>query len=604
MGSEQPAGQTHPEIEELRARLRAEEKKLARVQKIGQALSSALDLDRLLALVMDNITELMDAGRSTLYLLRDDGRELWYKVVQGGEVLEIHLKVGEGIAGWVAQSGETVNIPDAYSDTRFQPAVDLRSGYRTKSILCMPMRNNQGAIIGVVQVLNKQGGPFTAEDETLLAALASQAAVAIENSKLYQSMVKKNVELLDAKEKLQQRSNELNLLFEVEREMNAALNLDELLDRLLRRAMQLLGAEAGSIVLREKDEDLHFRSVAGRVSEYVKRVRVKVGEGIVGWVAANRIPLIVNDPENDPRHDRDLAESLGHVPRHILCAPIVAETDVLGAIELLDKKDSEKGFDDTDLKLLLLIAGQTSRAIQLSRAKEERLNQSRLASIGQMLSGMLHDLKTPMTIASGYAQLMAQIDEPEQREEFVELILKQFEHMSAMTREVLAFARGESNVLIRKVYLHKFFEEITEHLKHEFAGRNIELDLLPAYKGVAFFDQQKMLRVVHNIARNAAQAMPQGGTFTLRSEAVDGRLVFEFSDTGVGIPPEMEGRLFEAFSTSGKQEGTGLGLAIVKKIVEEHQGEISYRSTRGVGTTFRIEIPLERAEEGAKKPAA
>src|SRR6266545_8336505 len=139
----------------LRTQLRAEHKKLALVQEIGQALSSALDLDGLLALIMEKITILMEADRSTLYLFSEDGSELWSKVAQGGEVLEIRLRVGEGIAGWVARSGETVNIPDAYSDRRFYPAVDLRSGYRTRSILCMPMEARGGQRIGVIQVLNK-----------------------------------------------------------------------------------------------------------------------------------------------------------------------------------------------------------------------------------------------------------------------------------------------------------------------------------------------------------------------------------------------------------------------------------------------------------------
>src|SRR5262249_58189297 len=183
---------------------------------------------------------------------------------------------------------------------------------------------------------------------------------------------------------------------------------------------------------------------------------------------------------------------------------------------------------------------------------------SRLASIGQMLAGVLHDLKTPMTIVSGYAQLMAQIDDPEQRAQYVEQILKQFDSMSAMTREVLAFARGESNVLVRKVFLHKFLAEVERHLKHEFAGKEVKLVIDAGYRGAAFFDEQKVMRVVHNIARNGAQAMPAGGTFTLVTRLEDDSLVLELTDTGSGIPVEMEGRLFELFATAGKQGGNCL----------------------------------------------
>jgi signal transduction histidine kinase len=212
-----------------------------------------------------------------------------------------------------------------------------------------------------------------------------------------------------------------------------------------------------------------------------------------------------------------------------------------------------------------------------------------------MLSGVLHDLKTPMTIISGYAQLMAQSADAPVRQAYVDQILKQFDLMSSMTREVLAFARGESNVLIRKVYLHKFMAEMEQHLQHELSGKNIELRVNAAYRGVAFLDENKFRRVFHNIARNAAEAMPEGGTFTITAETVDDKLVFRFQDTGSGIPPELEGRVFQAFATAGKQHGTGLGLAIVQKIVHEHDGEISYQSERGKGTTFTIKLPLARA---------
>ena len=591
----------------LRAQLRSEHKKLELVQEIGQALSSALELDGLLALIMEKITILMEADRSTLYLFSDDGLELWSKVAQGGEVLEIRLRVGEGIAGWVGQSGETVNIPDAYSDRRFYPAVDVRSGYRTRSILCMPMEARGGARIGVIQVLNKVDGPFTADDEALLGALASQASVAIENSKLYHSVVAKNVELALASGKLQDKTRELDILFTIEREVNEAQNLGDVLDRLLRRAMEVFGARAGSILLRERGTDeLTFRSTAGEKGEQVRRMRVTMPDGIVGWVAANKCPIIANDPASDPRHDHKLALAIGYIPGNLVCVPLIGrsidhatdrdEDEVLGVVELLDK-DDPAGFDGEDLKLLGLIAGQASRAIQLARSREERQNQNRLASIGQMLAGVLHDLKTPMTIVSGYAQLMAQIEEADQRATYVEQILKQFDQMAAMTREVLAFARGEVNVLIRRVYLHKFLAELRRHLEHELAGKDVRLIMDASYKGAAYFDEQKILRLVHNIARNAVQAMASGGTFRVSTRVDGDALVLEFADTGSGVPPEMEGRLFDLFATSGKKDGTGLGLAIVKKIVDEHRGTIGYESRRGdgdSGTTFVVRLPLER----------
>jgi signal transduction histidine kinase/putative methionine-R-sulfoxide reductase with GAF domain len=594
-----PAGSGEPKLADLKAKLRHEQKKLALVQDIGRAMSSALELDQLLNLIMEKITILMEADRSTLYLLSDDGTELWSKVLQGENILEIRLKVGEGISGWVAQSGEVVNIPDAYIDQRFQPAVDLQSGYRTRSILCTPLRNSLGAIVGVMQVLNKTGGPFTSDDEELLNALCGQAAMSIENSKLYQSVVAKNVELLEAQEDLQQKTYELNILFEIEKEVSAALNLDELLDRILHQAMAMVGAGSGSIALRDAgSNNLRFRTTAGPLAERMRHRTIPLGEGVIGWVAARNQPLIVNEPRTDDRHAADLAQSLGLQPSNLICAPLVTD-EVLGAIELIDKNatrdtGADSGFSDRDLKLLTLIAGQASKAIQLARSHEDEANQERLASIGRMLAGVLHDLKTPMTIISGYAQLMAQIEESEQREAYVEQILRQFDLMSGMTREVLAFARGETDVFIRKVYLHKFLDEVVTQLNHALAGRNVKLEVAADYNGTAYFDEQKILRLIHNLARNAAEAMGEpGGTLIVRT-SVDGKdLVLHVTDDGPGIPREMEGRLFELFST-GRRGGTGLGLAIVKKIVDEHEGAISYESTPGEGTSFRISLPRKR----------
>jgi signal transduction histidine kinase len=593
---------------ELEAQLRNEHKKTALVRDISRAMSSGLDLDRLLTLIMDKVTQLMEADRSTLYLLSDDGATLWSKVLQGNEFSEIRLRVGEGIAGWVAQSGEVVNIPDAYSDTRFQPAVDIKSGYRTRSILCAPMRNSKGEIIGVLQVLNKQaGGPFTSDDAGLLTALATQAGMSIENSKLYHSVVAKNAELMRARDQLEQRTHELNVLYEIEKLMNLELGLDQLLERILAQAMETVGAEAGSVVLREIESDkpdvLEFRTLAGPAVARMEHRTIAVGEGILGWVVAHDKPVIVNDPTRDARHASGFARDVGFEPRNLVCAPLRSGDEVLGAIELLDKvaredEDGASGFDEGDLKLLVLIAGQAAKAISLARSRSARSKQERLASIGRMMASVLHDLKTPMTIISGYAQLMAQIDDGEQREAYVEQILRQFDLMKGMTQEVLLFARGESEILSRRIFVNKFMEELLTQLNHALAGRNIALTVDAQYRDTAYFDEQKMLRVMHNLARNAAEAMPGGGTLRISTQSDGENLVFEVADSGGGIPAELEGRLFGLFA-SAKQGGTGLGLAIVKKIVEEHGGSITYRTRRGEGTCFTIRLPLHRQEAAA-----
>ena len=587
-------------VRSLEAALEREQKKLALVQEVGRALSKTGDLDALLELIMSKITELMEADRSTLFVVTDDGRQLWSKVSQGKERVEIRLAVGEGIAGWVAQTRELVNIPDAYADRRFQPAVDQKSGFRTRSILSAPMLGALGSLVGVVQVLNKKDGPFTHGDEELLVALANQAAIAIENARLYHSVVEQNHELSRARRDLERRTRELNALYEVEKEMSAALDLDDLLSRILAQAITVLGGGAGSIALVEADGGLRFRTVQGPAAPRLIERTLPHGTGLLGWSIRHRTPLVVDDPSQDPRHANAIASEVGVAPQHLLVAPLIEGDDVIGAIEIIDQRraarDGDGPWSTDDLKLLVLIAAQTASAISLARRRSEQSNRDRLASIGRMLAGLLHDLKTPMTIISGYAQLMAAMDDAAQRDKYVEQIQRQFDLMAGMTREVLAFARGATDLVVRKVYLNRFAEELSTQLGVAVQGRGIELDVEVRFDGVAYFDEQKLIRVFHNLASNAVEAMPDGGQLRVVIAREGDELVWTVGDTGSGIPAQIRGRLFELFAT-GRKGGTGLGLAIVKKIIDDHHGTIRPDSGPS-GTTFVIRMPLLRPTDG------
>jgi signal transduction histidine kinase/putative methionine-R-sulfoxide reductase with GAF domain len=587
-------------VRSLEDALRREQKKVALVQEVSRALSESGDLDVLLNLIVTKVTELMDADRSTLYLVTEDGRELWSKVSQGGERVKIQLEVGEGIAGWVAQTREIVNIPDAYADQRFQPAFDVKSGYRTRSILSVPMLGAMGRLVGVVQVLNKEDGPFTQADEELALALSAQAAIAIENARLYHSVVAQNQELSRARRDLERRTRELNALYEVEKELSAALDLDDLLSRILSQAITVLGGGAGSIALVDPDGSLRFRTVQGPAAPRLIERTLPHGTGLLGWSIAHRTPLVVDDPGDDARHAVEIAKESGVVPQHLMVAPLVDGEDVIGGIEIIDQRraarDGDGPWGDDDLKLLVLIAAQAAGAIGMARRRSEQSNRDRLASIGRMLAGLLHDLKTPMTIISGYSQLMAAADEADTREKYVEQIQRQFDLMAGMTREVLAFARGDTDLVVRKVYLNRFAEELTTQLGAAIAGRGIDLEVLAKFDGIAFFDEQKLLRVFHNLTSNAMEAMPEGGHLRVVIDRDGDQLVISVIDNGPGIPAQIHARMFELFAT-GRKGGTGLGLAIVKRIVDDHRGTIRC-DTGPTGTAFVIRMPIQRPTDG------
>ncbi len=166
--------------------------------KIGRTIAIETNVDTLLTVIAQEIKKALAADRCTVFLLDEENKELWSKVALGMELQEIRFSCDKGLAGHVINTGETVNIKDAYSDTRFNKEIDLQTGYKTKTILCMPIRNLSHDIIGVFQVLNKVDGEFGSSDEDLLVAIGSSAGIALENASLF----KKQKELIEEQKQL------------------------------------------------------------------------------------------------------------------------------------------------------------------------------------------------------------------------------------------------------------------------------------------------------------------------------------------------------------------------------------------------------------------
>ncbi|MFT3774080.1 MAG: GAF domain-containing protein [Minicystis sp.] len=664
--SDRTQAQLAARVDELEAALARSEKTVQALRDVGLALGSTLDLDQLLELILNKITELLEADRATLYLLDEARARLLSRIMIGEEARSIELPVGEGIAGYVAKTGRIVRVKDAYRDKRFLRHWDDLTGYRTRSILAAPMKNHVGRTIGVIQVLNKQRGEgeFSQYDEELLTALATQAAVSIDNSRLFLSVIQKNMQLVETKEQLEHRVADLKLLFELEAAMSGASTMEDLARAVIGEASRACDARTGALLVDEQEGGVWLYFVEsgnrsdpaiaslegppastpkppsvsreGRAREAkqaldrapsgvskssfpqapgrrqsgirevargpeVKRVAVKRNEGVIGWAMVHNeaICLPLDAARLGENLDGPLSARLGQVlnvaPGSAIAVPLEGERDeAVGAIALYDSR-KPAGFSQDDRALLRLISANASTAVRLFRSRLERERSERLTTIGRLLSGVMHDMRTPLTVISGYVQLMATASDPTQRGEHAKLILKQFDLISAMQREVLEFARGERSILVRKVYLTKFFEDMEKQLQREIEGTGVTLVLQLEDRGVARFDESKMTRVIHNLARNAVEAMgPRGGKLTLRVARDGGDLVVAVSDTGKGIPKEIEDKLFQSFVTSGKRGGTGLGLAIVKKIVDEHGGAIKVESSPE-GATFILRLPQEGA---------
>ena len=576
-------------LQELESAVLRQAERFSAVLEIATLLSSVRDVDALLRTVMDRLSSLLQAEAATLFMLDAEKQELWSRVLRGGGLDEIRLPLGTGIAGHVMATGQGVLIGDAYTDAHFHPNIDRKSGFVTKSMIAAPLKHVSGRILGVVEVLNRKTNVFTPEDLALVEAVATQIAAVLDNVLLYEELRAQNEALRRAKSDLSNALKDLDVLFETEKAVSSAEKQSDLLDSVLTRVAPSLGATAGSILLSEPEGGtLHFKSVAGEPSDLVT-LKIRPGQGIAGYVATTGEKVRVLRAADHPAHDPTIAERLNVRPGAVLCVPIVVDETLVGALELLDKPS---GFSESDERLATLIAGQAGRSIKVRRNREQAEHRERLAAIGQMLSGVVHDFRTPLTVISGYTELMAAEPDEQQRLQYAAVVDKQFEHLNEMMGETLAFARGERELLIRKVYLQRFATETEAYLKQEFKKSPVRLSVVPRYTGPARFDENKLRRVVFNLARNAVEAMPSGGNFLFSIDREEDELVLRFEDDGPGLPPEIAARPFESFATSGRPDGTGLGLSIVKRIADEHGGTVSVQTAPGTGTRFEFKIPV------------
>ncbi|MEL6545742.1 MAG: GAF domain-containing protein [Myxococcota bacterium] len=503
-------------------------------------MAEAVGFDGLLERVVPLISKSLRAERSTLFLVDHETEGLWSRVAEGERLRTIRLEKGQGLAGWVAEQQEPLKVDDAYVDPRFNRDVDALTGYRTQSVLAVPVRSRKRERLGVIQVLNRRGGSFSDEDLRLLESIATQTAYAIENAQLAEELLEQNRRLEHSRRRSEHGRAELDLLYQLEQESSAFNEIDHMLDSMIVRVCERMNSRGGSILLTDQETGrLFFRGVSGPESHKLKEVVLEPGEGIVGWVAEHGEPVIVNVPEDDPRHDRALAEEIQVPAQAILAVPLVWDRRIIGAVEVLNpiaEDDSATGhYSLEDLKVLTVIAGQIARAVSLAQERAAKLQTERLALMGHMLAGVAHDLRTPMTVISGYAQLMAIDQLDDSRQDRCDRILKQIDEMAAMIGDLLAFARGDSQLRVRPVDIRKLGEEIGENVREHCTARQITFALDPG-SGIAYIDAGRAKRIVYNLAKNAMDVMSSGDTLKIGLNVKSRGLTIRVQDTGPGIP--------------------------------------------------------------------
>lgn len=342
---------------------------------IASRVSDSLSLDVLFPRLMDVVTETLGADRSSLFLHDPETDELFSRVMQGSVMGEVRFPATRGIAGAVFASGVGQIIADAYANPLFNREMDLITGYRTRNLLCVPIRNRKHEVIGITQALNKRNGDFDAGDQQLLEALSLQAAAALENARVF--------------EKVERAQREEALLLEVVSSIASEIVLQPLLQKIIDAATLLLDAERGSLFLHDPGTNELYSQVAGGAS--IEEIRFPSNAGIAGECFSAGASINIPEAYADARFNQEVDRRTGYKTRNMLCIPITTQHGTrVGVMQMLNKKAGF--FGSGDEKRLVALCAQAAVSLENARLFGQ-VNAARIYNEG-ILSSMSNGVVT------------------------------------------------------------------------------------------------------------------------------------------------------------------------------------------------------------------
>ncbi len=386
-----------------------------------------------------------------------------------------------------------------------------------------------------------------------------------------------------------QRIDGYRRLVDIARDLASTLDLDELLKRIVFAAAEITNAEAGSILLYDGTaRQLFFQVSTNMDSSTMRGLIVPLEGSIAGWVVANRKPVRINNPHDDPRFFPQIEQSTGFSNRSLLGVPLTTKDKVVGVLEVLNKNQGE--FSDGDESLLSVLGAQAAVAIENARLFQQ----------SDLISEFVHELRTPLSSLSTatYLLLRPEISQ-EQREQIVTNIHNETLRLSTMTSAFLDLARLESGrVQFRKTRfdIAELIDECRSVMQSKADETRLQIKVdVPADLPSLDADRDKIKQVLLNLLSNAIKYNRPSGSIIIRGGANDDEIYVAVQDTGLGIPEDALPHLFEKFYRVREHEsiaiGTGLGLSICKQIAQSHNGTLEVKSKLGVGTVFILRLP-------------
>ena len=566
--------------------------------RINIALSEAerVGLSSILQLIVDSAKKIIPGSQQAVIHILDEEKNLLIAQAvtgyQNANYVEIKMRLGEGVAGQVMSSGETINIADVNSDPRFlKPETTLKF----RSLMVAPVTSGQQKL-GTISVQSKVPNAFTDNDRDLLKALGSQAAIAIENAHLL--------------EDTQKALRETDALYRISQGL-VSLNAGELLEDAVNLLQKNFGYYHVQVyVIEAESGDFILQAGSGETGRQLQAqgYRVQAGSGIIGHAAETLTPFFTNNVDEVVFF---LRNPLLPDTRSEMTVPVKIGGQILGILDI--QQAPPNVFTVRDLQLVSVIADQLAVAMQkadlyenLQKALQQEqtirsqlIQSERLALVGRLLASVSHELNNPLQAIQNALFLLKEENLSQQGSQDLDVILSEAERMAALIERLRSAYRPIRFTDFQPVLINRLIEDvyalISTHMRH----KDIAFEFVPdATLSATLGISDQLRQVVLNLFLNAVEVMQPGGRLLVETCNLSEQeeILLSIKDSGPGIEPEILPKIFDPFITS-KHTGTGLGLTITHDILQQHHGRITAENAPEGGAIFRVWLPAAGEED-------
>ena len=625
LGSQAAIAIHNASLYEQTERRRREAEDLAR---IGRSLTETLDIVAVGSRIVTSVRELFHVKGSSLRILEADGslRSLAssgdvFSQTHEGEVIPSDM----GLSGRAIKEGRVIWSADTATDeeitlTKSMRDYKLRSG--NGSVIVVPLRAHE-KITGTLALTDRTGRAYSDNELLLLQTFANQAAMALVNAQLFQTIDASKQQLATTNQFLEHSLNKLGSLYTAMTPLALSESLSEMVNAIIERLLEATGADAALIRIWDRDAGNYpVIGQRGYTDEFVEGLRPERTEGAIHWVIKHGEPIIAPDLALEARFRGKRQAALGFQSSAIL--PLRVHGDIRGVIQLSSRK---QGYFDAEQKdYLMAVARQMSVALenrelfynlQASRNELERANKVK----DEFLNVMSHELRTPLSVVVGYSTMLREQQLgplTKEQEQGVDVIQRNSKELFTMIDSIMNATKIEAGSMIAEKDAVSPVDLLTElKLIYDFpTGKKIRLEWqFPEVLPSLWTDGRKLRQILTNLINNAVKFTDEGSIVISAEEKLEGDdgchrrcIEFRVSDSGIGIPPEERDKIFERFhqvdsSTTRSFEGVGLGLYIVKSFTEMLNGRVSVSSEVGHGSTFTVRIPCNNIASENLDPA-